>query len=45
MVRVLVAILVGALLALGAVFITGNVLLGIANGQPVNSQLYNYGTR
>ena len=45
MVRVLVAILVGAVLALGATFITSSVLVGVANGHPVNASLYNYGTR
>lgn len=45
MVRLLVAMLVGAVLALGATFITSSVLIGVANGQPVNSTLYNYGTR
>ena len=45
MVRVLVAMFVGAVLALGATFITSSVLVGVANGHPVNASLYNYGTR
>ncbi len=45
MVRFLVAIVVGAVLAGGAAITTRNVLAGIANGQPVTKTLYNYGTR
>ena len=41
----LIAILVGVVLAVGAAFGAGAVLSGIANGKPVNSQLYNYGQR
>jgi len=43
--RLLVAMVIGAVLAVGAAFITSSALLGVANGQPVNSTLYNYGTR
>jgi hypothetical protein len=45
-VRFLIAVAVGVVLALGASFITGEVLTGVANGsRPANEQLYNYGTR
>jgi hypothetical protein len=45
MARLLIALVIGAILALGATFITSSALLGVANGQPSNSTLYNYGTR
>jgi len=45
MVRFLVAIAVGVVLAVGATFIANQVLSGVANGQPVSKTLYNYGTR
>ncbi len=46
MVRFLIAVGVGVVLAVGASFITGEVLTGVANGsKPANEQLYNYGTR
>lgn len=45
MTRLLIVIAIGAVLAVGATFITGSVLLGIVNGKPVNAQLYNYGGR
>lgn len=45
MVRLLVAVVVGAILAVGATAITSEVLLTVANGHPVNSTLYVYGTR
>lgn len=41
----LVAVAVGAVLALGAGLGTGALLSGVANGKPVNTQLYNYGQR
>lgn len=41
----LVASAVGAVPAVGATFITSEVVLGIANGKPVSKTLYNYGTR
>jgi hypothetical protein len=40
----LISIVVGAALAVGAAFTLGAVTAG-ANQSPVNQQLYNYGTR
>jgi len=45
MVRLLIALAVGAILALGATYITSSVLAGVANGNPANQSLYNYGSR
>jgi hypothetical protein len=42
---VLIAILIGAVLAVGAGLGIGQVVAGIGNGKPVNAQLYNYGQR
>jgi hypothetical protein len=41
----LVAVVVGVVLAVGAGLGTGALLSGVANGKPVNAQLYNYGQR
>jgi hypothetical protein len=41
----LIAVAIGAVLAAGAGLGAGAVLSGVANGKPVNSQLYNYGQR
>ena len=41
----LVAVVVGIVLAVGAGLGTGALLSGVANGKPVNAQLYNYGQR
>jgi hypothetical protein len=41
----LIAIVIGALLAVGAALGTGALLAGVANGKPANASLYNYGTR
>ncbi len=45
MVRLLIAMVVGLVLAVGATVITGEVLQGVSNGAPSNASLYNYGTR
>ncbi len=45
MVRLLVAMLVGAVLAVGATVFTANVLVGVGNGTPSTQTLYNYGSR
>ena len=45
MVRLLIALAVGVILAIGATAVTTQVLGGVANGSPVNKTLYNYGTR
>jgi hypothetical protein len=42
---VLIAIVIGAVLAVGAGLGIGHVVAGIGNGKPVNAQLYNYGQR
>ena len=41
----LIAILIGAVLAVGAGLGAVAVLSGITNGKPVNAPLYNYGQR
>jgi hypothetical protein len=41
----LLAVAIGAILAVGAGFGAGSILSGVANGKPVNAQLYNYGQR
>jgi hypothetical protein len=41
----LIAVAIGAVLAVGAGYAAGAVLSGAANGKPVNSQLFNYGQR
>jgi hypothetical protein len=41
----LIAVAVGVILAAGAGLGAGELLAGVANGQPANSQLYNYGQR
>ncbi len=45
MVRLLVAMAVGLVLAVGATAITNSVVNGIAKGSPTHGTLYNYGTR
>lgn len=45
MVRLLVAMAIGLVLAIGAAVITDEVLTGISNGQPSNASLYQYGSR
>jgi hypothetical protein len=41
----LVAVAIGAVLAVGAGLGAGSLLSGVANGKPANTQLYNYGQR
>jgi hypothetical protein len=41
----LIAVVVGTVLAVGAGLGTGALLAGVANGKPANAQLYNYGQR
>jgi hypothetical protein len=41
----LLAVAIGAVLAVGAGLGAGAILAGVANGKPVNAQLYNYGQR
>ncbi len=45
MVRLLIAIVVGAVLAVGATIFASNVLVGLGNGTPTTQSLYNYGSR
>jgi hypothetical protein len=43
--RLLIAIVLGAVLAAGAAVVTSNALAGVANGTQKNASLYQYGTR
>jgi hypothetical protein len=43
--RLLIAIVVGVVLAVGAAFLTANALTGLANGTPSTASLYQYGSR
>lgn len=44
MTRLLVAIVIGAALAIGGSLLTASYLAGAANNTPANAPLYNYGT-
>jgi hypothetical protein len=43
--RLIIAIVAGIVIAIGAVALTENMLNSAANGTPSNSSLYNYGDR
>ncbi len=45
MARLLIAVVVGVVLAVGAAFLASDALAGVANGAPSNASLYQYGTR
>jgi len=45
MARLLIAIAVGVVLAVGAAVLVSNALVGVADGTPSNASLYQYGTR
>ena len=45
MARLLIAVIVGVMLAVGAAFLVSDALAGVANGTPSNASLYQYGTR
>jgi hypothetical protein len=45
MIRLIIAIVVGAVIAVGATALVDNVLSSAANGTPSNQSLYQYGTR
>ena len=45
MVRLLLAMAVGLILAVGATAVTSVVVKGVAKGSPTHGTLYNYGTR
>lgn len=44
MARLLIAIVIGALLAVGGSLLTATYLAGNVNSTPANAPLYNYGT-
>jgi hypothetical protein len=44
MMRLIIAVVVGLVIAVGAVAIAENVLSHAANGTPSNASLYQYGT-
>jgi hypothetical protein len=44
-VRLLIAIAVGVVLAVGAAALASSALTGVANGTPSKASLYQYGTR
>jgi hypothetical protein len=43
-VRLLIAIVIGAALAVGGSLLTATYLAGVTNGPPANAPLHNYGT-
>jgi hypothetical protein len=43
--RLLIVVLVGAVLAVGATFLVSNLLSSAANGTPSNASLFEYGSR
>jgi hypothetical protein len=45
MTRLIIAVVVGLVIAIGATAITVNVLQSAANGTPSNQSLYRYGDR
>jgi hypothetical protein len=45
MIRLIIAIAIGAVIAVGGVFVVENVLNSAANGTASNASLYQYGTR
>jgi hypothetical protein len=44
-VRLLIAIVVGVVVAVGATVLVTNALAGVSNGTPSNASIYQYGTR
>jgi len=45
MIRLIIAIAIGAVIAVGGVFVVENVLSSAANGTASNASLYQYGPR
>ncbi len=45
MVRLIIAVVVGLVLAVGGTFLVQTVLTSQINGTPSNATLYNYGSR
>ena len=43
--RLIIAIVVGIVIAVGAVAVVQNVLSSASNGSPTNASLYQYGSR
>lgn len=43
--RLILAIVVGIVIAIGAVALTENLLSSASNGAPTNASLYQYGSR
>ncbi len=43
--RLIIAIVVGIVIAVGAVAVVENVLSSASNGSPTNASLYQYGSR
>jgi hypothetical protein len=43
--RLIMAVVVGIVIAIGAVALVENVLAGDANGTPTNASIYQYGAR
>jgi hypothetical protein len=43
--RLLIAIVVGVVIAVGAAVLASNALTGLANGTPSTASLYQYGSR
>jgi hypothetical protein len=43
--RLIIAIIIGAAIAIGGTVLVVNVLTGHGNGTPGNSSTYNYGSR
>jgi len=43
--RLIIAIVVGIVIAVGAVAVVENVLSNSSNGSPTNASLYQYGSR
>jgi hypothetical protein len=43
--RLLIAIILGAVLAAGAAIVTTSALAGVSNGTQKNGSIYQYGTR
>jgi hypothetical protein len=42
-IRLLIAVMIGAVLAVGVSYVASDVLLAAANGTPANAPLHNYG--
>jgi hypothetical protein len=44
-IRLIVSVVVGLVIAVGGIFLVRSVLLSQANGTPSNSSIYQYGAR